>query len=222
MAYQVYLVDKDDMVRQLLRYYLEQEGWQVTALEANEDLLMMKVADRPNLWILDADGEEGFKIMREIKKEPNDTKVILTAQREHIVDRVLGLELGCDDFVVKPFSPREIVLRAKRILDHNGQGQGKSGNNMIKLQEYWLDVDRRKAIHNNQQIELTTKEFELLLLFARHNGIVLSRQQIIRNVWGDDYFGSDRVVDDLVRRMRRKMQKIEVETLYGYGYRIPS
>lgn len=219
MTYRVYVMDENDAVKQLLTYCLEQEGWQVTPLTCGADSLM-KVADRPNLWILDADGEEGFKIMREVKRDSADSRVILTAEREKVVDRVLGLELGCDDFVVKPFSPREVVLRAKRILGHAKQET--STSQRLKLQDYWLDINRRMALYQEQAIDLTCKEFELLLLFARHDGMVLSRRQILRNVWGENYFGSERVVDDLVRRMRRKLQEMDVETLYGYGYRISS
>jgi two-component system response regulator CssR len=181
----------------------------------------MRVADRPNLWILDADGEEGFNLMRAVREDSSAVGIILTAERERIVDRVLGLELGCDDFVVKPFSPRELILRAKRVLERAEQTT-KTLSHLIRIQDYWLDLNRRVAVLDNQPVELTSKEFEALLLFARHRGMVLSRKQIIHHVWGADYFGSDRVVDDLIRRMRKKLEGLEVEAMYGYGYRITS
>ncbi|CUH96265.1 hypothetical protein P22_2355 [Propionispora sp. 2/2-37] len=97
-----------------------------------------------------------------------------------------------------------------------------TATNLVRMQDYLLDIERRMALLNNRYVDLTTKEFDLLVLFARHRGIALSREQIIRFVWGENYFGSDRAVDDLIRRMRKKMKRLRVETLYGYGYRIIS
>ena len=137
------------------------------------------------------------------------------------MDRTVGLEFGCDDFVVKPFSVRELVLRIRRILERP-QKTAKAYGNLVRMQDYLLDPNRRLVAWNNQYVDLTTKEFDLLMLFAQHKGMALSREQIIRFVWGENYFGSDRVVDDLIRRMRKKLKRLRVETLYGYGYRITS
>lgn len=182
IIYRVIVVDNDKTLVQVLAYCLEHEGWHVTALNSGSNALM-RVADRPNLWILDADGEEGFNLMRAVREDSNAVGIILTAERERIVDRVLGLELGCDDFVVKPFSPRELILRAKRVLERAEQTT-KTLSHLIKMQDYWLDLNRRVAVLDNQPVELTSKEFEALLLFARHRGMVLSRKQIIHHVWG--------------------------------------
>lgn len=220
MSYRVYLVDGDEVFRQVMTRCLELEGWQVSAFTSASGLLS-KVADRPNLWILDADGGEGFVIMREVRRDSATVGVILTSGRERVIDRVLGLELGCDDFVVKPFYPRELVLRARRIFERAEKTCGSIGH-LLKMQDYLLDVNRCAAILDDRPIELTAKEFALLHFLVTRRGKVLSRKQILSHVWGENYSGSERVVDDLIRRMRRKLRGLEVETLYGSGYRMSS
>lgn len=216
MEFNIYLVDHDESLCEILSFFLAKEGWQVTVFGKDAQPLL-HVADGPNLWILDAAGEEGFKIMREVKEKMRDAAIILTSERERVMDRVLGLELGCDDFIVKPFSPRELILRVGRILKKK---KTSVVSEKIKLQDYQLDLGRREVTYNRQPIDLTSKEFELLLVFLQHKNAALSREQILRKVWGENYFGSDRVVDDLIRRMRRKMSDLRLETLYGYGYRL--
>lgn len=221
MTFRIFLVDEDEVYNQVLIYCLEREGWEVTIFNKASNPFP-RVIDRPSLWILDADCRDGFKLIKTIREDSRNVPIILISERERIVDRVLGLELGCDDFLVKPFSTRELVLRARRILERSEQDRNRPAPSLIPLQEYCLDSNQRVALINSQRIDLTAKEFDLLLLFARNNGMALSREQILRFVWGDDYFGSDRVVDDLIRRMRKKMTGLKVETLYGYGYRIIS
>lgn len=221
MQLRVYIVNSDETFGSVMAHCMEQEGWQVQVFADNSEPLS-RVDDCPNLWILDADGEEWFKIMRKIKNGSNNVPVILTAEKEQIMNRVLGLEFGCEDFVVKPFLPREMILRIKRIFERTLLVEKQLQENIVKLQEFCLDSDNRVVTYYDQSVPLTAKEFSLLMLFCRHKGIALSREQIIRYVWGENYFGSDRVVDDLIRRMRKKIAKLKVETLYGYGYRIIS
>lgn len=223
MAYSIYLVEHDEAFSQVLKYCLEQEGWEVTVFGKHTNSLVHG-ADCPDLWILDADGEEGFRITRDIKKEPgNRVPIIMTSERERVMDRVLGLELGCDDFIVKPFLPRELILRARRIFEKGQANHSFMRGDLVTLQSYSIDCRRRYLLNSaGDIISLTSKEFDLLILFAKHQGIALSREQILRFVWGENYFGSDRVVDDLIRRLRKKVKKILIETLYGYGYRVLS
>ncbi len=219
MACCIYLVGDDDRSNLLLLHSLEQEGWAVTVFSGETEPLL-PITKQPALWIVDADDETGFEIMRTMRKTANNAPVILISANERMMDRT-GLEFGCDDFVVKPFSVRELVLRIRRILARP-QKTAQAYGNLVRMQDYLLDPNRRLAAWNNQCVDLTTKEFDLLMLFAQHKGMALSREQIIRFVWGEDYFGSDRVVDDLIRRTRRKLERLKVETLYGYGYRITS
>lgn len=222
MNYKISLVSDDrNICSQVMVYCLEYEGFQVNTSGIRAIAIPSFGEDEPpNLWILDVDAEEGFTIMKQVKDECPAAGIILLSEHERVVNRVLGLELGCDDFILKPFDPRELVIRVKRVKEKRELTTSLRNGNRFKLQEFWLDPDRHLLIRNEQTIGLTTKEFEILALFARNSGIALSRRQIIQYVWGDNYFGSDRVVDDLIRRIRKKIERLEVETLYGYGYRV--
>ena len=128
----------------------------------------------------------------------------------------MGLELGSDDYVTKPYSPKELVLRVNNIIKR----VYKDSFNKLVYDEYKIDVERRKVTELDKEINLTTLEFELLLLFVNNIGKSFSREEILTRVWKEDYFGNDRVVDDLVRRLRSKMKKLNINTIYGYGYRL--
>ncbi|HSH36193.1 response regulator transcription factor, partial [Schnuerera sp.] len=136
--------------------------------------------------------------------------------RDADIDRVLGLELGSDDYLAKPFLPRELVIRTKNLLE---RVYG-SNYQIINIPPYIVEEKSRRVKLENGLIDLTSKEFDLLLYFAKNQGIALSREQILEAVWGSNYFGTDRVVDDLIRRLRKKMPKLRIETIYGYGYRM--
>lgn len=218
MTFRIYVHEQDNAFREILAYCLTQEGWEATTFKTGSQALM-HLADRPDIWIIDADDEEGFKVIKHIKQAGHDTSIIATSERERVINRVLGFELGCDDVVVKPFLPQEMILRIKRMAKKSKQtlsGEGVKCSPM--LQAYCIDPQRRIVSIDGENISLTSKEFELLLLFMQHRGMALSREQIIRSVWGENYFGSDRAVDDLIRRIRKKVKHLKVETLYGYGY----
>src|SRR5699024_2409879 len=141
--------------------------------------------------------------------------VIFISARDADIDRVLGLELGSQDYLAKPFLPRELVIRSKNILNRF--------NNNSKVQSippYIIDEKSRLVYNGEKTIDLTSKEYELLVYFSNNLEVALSRQQILDYIWGIDYFGSDRVVDDLIRRLRKKMPDLNIETVYGYGYRV--
>jgi len=222
MISHVYLHEQDNAFREVLTYCLAQEGWEVVAFPTGYQALS-HVADRPDLWIIDTDDEQGFKVIREIKKEAGNTiPIIATSERERVINRVLGLELGCADFVVKAFLPQELILRIRRILGEKKQHGQECQTKGEMLQDYFIDPLRRVVSINGENIDLTSKEFELLALFMQYRDMALSREQIIRSVWGENYFGSDRVVDDLIRRIRKKVKHLKVETLYGFGYLVTS
>ncbi|SMC96217.1 response regulator transcription factor [Sporomusa malonica] len=221
MTPRVFLCENNETFAQMLTFYLEKEGWDVTIF-SNDASSLLNVADCPNLWILDADGEEWVNIMRKIQKKSTQIPIILTSEHEKTINRVWGFELGCADFIVKPFMPKELVFRARKILNRCELGSASELTEVARLQGYHLDLQRRIVLLDKLPVDLTSKEFELLCLFSRHKGIALSREQILKSVWGENYFGSDRVVDDLVRRVRRKLTDLEIDTVYGYGYRIVS
>ena len=134
-----------------------------------------------------------------------------------ILDKIVGLELGSDDYITKPFSTKELVLRVNNIIKRVYKIDD---TKIISYDDYRIDSDRRIVTVNNEEIKLTTLEFDLLLLFISNLGKSFERDEILTAVWGIDYFGSDRAVDDLVRRLRKKMPKLKISTVYGYGYRI--
>ena len=217
MSYKIYLVEDDENLNLVLTSYLENEGWEVASFLNGEDAKKL-IIDPPDLWILDImlPGIDGYELIRQIKKTTPNIPVIFISARDADIDRVVGLELGSDDYLAKPFLPRELVIRAKNLLNRLQPKVSIIDN----LKPYIINHGSRIVSHGERIIDLTSKEYDLLILFSENPNIALSRNQILDQVWGSDYFGSDRVVDDLVRRLRRKMPKLDVETIYGYGYRV--
>ena len=217
MSYKIYLVEDDENLNLVLSSYLKKEGWIVSSFLRGEDAEKM-INTPPDLWILDImlPDIDGYQLIREIKNTNPNIPVIFISARDQDIDRVVGLELGSDDYLPKPFLPRELVIRVKNILDRfNG-----SNPNILNLKSYSINESSRIVKYKEEIIELTSKEYELLVYFAKNPGIALSREQILDIIWGDDYFGSDRVVDDLIRRLRKKLPELDIETVYGYGYRV--
>lgn len=217
LAYKIYLVEDDKNLNLVLNSYLEKEGWDVTRFFNGEDA-ENAIQNPPDLWILDImlPGLDGYQLIREIKLANPDIPVIFISARDADIDRVVGLELGSDDYLAKPFLPRELVIRAKNLLER----MQPKATILDNLKPYIINDSSRIVKNEETIIDLTSKEYDLLILFSKNTNIALSRDQILNHIWGSDYFGSDRVVDDLVRRLRKKMPKLDVETIYGYGYRV--
>lgn len=142
--------------------------------------------------------------------------VIFTSARDQDLDKIIGLELGSDDYITKPYSPKELVLRVNNIIKR----VYKDTFDKITYEDYKINVEKRTVTLFDKEIKLTTLEFELLLLFVNNVGKSFSREEILNSIWKEDYYGNDRVVDDLVRRLRSKMKELKIETIYGYGYRL--
>ncbi|MCS5695365.1 response regulator transcription factor [Desulfofundulus thermocisternus] len=217
--FRVYLVEDEVNLNNILVSYLEKEGWEVRSFFDGRSALLA-VEEHPHLWILDImlPDIDGYQLLRSIKEASPDVPVIFISARDADLDRIIGLEMGSDDYLAKPFSPRELVIRVHRLLERVYKPA--SETSLINLYPYVLDENRRVVLKGQNIIELTSKEFDLLLFFARRRGQALSRDQIINHVWGVDYVGSDRSVDDLVRRLRKKMPDLRIETIYGFGYRM--
>ena len=135
--------------------------------------------------------------------------------RDKEFDRIIGLEKGSDDYITKPFSPKELVLRVNNIIRRVYKEDDK-----IEVNGYQIDENQRSVTKGSEQIELTTKEFDLLMLFVKNRGTAFLREQILEKVWDENYYGSDRVVDDTLRRLRKKMPDMNIQTIYGFGYRL--
>ena len=161
----------------------------------------------------------GYDLIKIIKKENENMPIIFTSARDQDIDKIMGLELGSDDYLAKPYSIRELVLRVKKILNRVYKITNNIKNEE-KIECYTIDKDRRSVYYNQELISLTSKEYDLLIYLLDNPNKALSRETIIDSVWGDGYFGSDRVVDDLMRRLRQKMPELSVETIYAYGYRL--
>ena len=217
------LVEDEKNLSALICKYLVNEGYEVVSFYNGEDALE-HISEDFNLWILDImlpGVTTGYDLIKKIKENNPKMPVIFTSARDQDIDKIMGLELGSDDYLAKPYSIRELVLRVKNLIARVYTNQiAKESQNIENFSSYTIDYDKRIVTENNEPINLTSKEYDLLLFLLKNKTKAFSRDQILDNVWGNDYFGSDRVVDDLMRRLRQKMPKLSVETIYGYGYRL--
>ena len=220
--YKIALVEDEKNLASLVVKYLKNEQYEVTHFLTGEDAIN-SIENNYDLWILDImlPGEiSGFDLLKAIRHKGNNLPIIFTSARDKDIDKIMGLELGGDDYLAKPYSIRELVLRVKNIITRTYQNDRKISNSRLIFGEYEIDKERRCVYQKGEIIQLTSKEYDLLIYFVENIGKAFSREQILFHIWGDDYFGSDRVVDDLLRRLRQKMPNLNVETIYGYGFRL--
>lgn len=217
MSFKIYLVEDDSNLNLVLTTYLKKEGWEVSPFLTGKDA-QKAISNPPDLWILDImlPDIDGYHLLQEIREASLNIHVIFISARDADIDRVVGLELGSDDYLPKPFLPRELVIRTRNLLE---RVYG-SGSRDLNISPYSIDESSRTVKLDNEVIELTSKEFDLLVFFAKNKDRALSREQVLNYVWGENYFGTDRAVDDLIRRLRKKLPLLNVETIYGYGYRV--
>ncbi len=198
MSFRIYLVEDEPNLNEVLSSYLKQEGWEVTSF-LNGKEAQGAIQEKPHLWILDImlPDVDGYQLLREIKADSPKCPVIYISARDHDLDRILGLELGSDDYLTKPFLPRELVIRTRKLLERvYGMGRAEEEKSLpIRYGEYSVHKEERRVMGRGGEIELTSKELDLLLYFLNHIGQALSREQILMGVWGEEYFGSDRAVD---------------------------
>jgi len=218
----IYLVEDEKSLNLLLEKYLQIEGYEVTTF-FNGNSAMNRIGDTPDLWILDImlPDIDGYELIRAIKKNNENIPVVFMSARNEELDRVVGLELGSDDYLSKPFLPRELVIRTNKLLERiYGRENSENFDTSLCIGDYKIIKLQRAAFFNDIELDLTNKEFDLLVYFIENKNNLLSREQILSKVWGEDYFGSDRVVDDTIRRLRKKMCNLNIETVYAYGYRL--
>lgn len=212
----VAIVEDEEDLMKMLKLYLEKDGFLVYAYksisEIKEDINNIMV----DLYIIDimlpdGSGTELLPIIQSM-----DKKSILMSARGDSIDRALGFSLGCDDYIIKPFLPIELMHRVRRYFSNKDKKCG----DIDKIgKEYYINKSERKIYFKNDEIPLTSKEYELILYFIKNKNIALSRDVILMKIWGDDYFGSDRAVDNFVKKIRKKLPILSIETIYGYGYR---
>ena len=218
MKYTIALVEDEEDLNKLIQTYLKKAGYEVIPFYNGKDALN-NINTKVHLWILDImlpNNISGYDIIKEIRKNNEMMPVIFTSARDKDLDKIIGLELGSDDYITKPYSPKELVLRVNNIIKRVYSNE----LNKIKYNDYAVNLEKRMVLLNNKEIILTTLEFDLLNMFIQNKGKSFSRDEILSKVWGENYYGTDRVVDDLIRRLRKKMPDLNINTIYGYGYRL--
>ncbi len=215
----VSIVEDERDLNELVKRYLEKEGYEVRSYLTFDDASIHTGDDDVHLWILDImlGDKSGFDLIEEIRRQNPNVPVIFMSARDKEFDRIIGLEKGSDDYITKPFSPKELVLRVNNIMRRTYRND----NETIAVDGYRInDVKRTVTDAAGASIDLSTKEYELLMMFVKNTGTAFSREQILEQVWETNYYGSDRVVDDTMRRLRKKMPDLNIHTIYGFGYRL--
>ncbi len=218
MTAKILVVDDEPGIRNLISAYLRKEGYQIYEADDGRKALQAARSFKPDIILLDImlPGLDGLEVLSQLRRESDVYVILLTAKNEE-TDKVIGLSVGGDDYLTKPFSPRELVARIKAVLRRLQSPSLK--NSPLTTQHLRLDPDSRQVWLENQPLDLTTLEFDLLLTFLRHHGQVLNREQLLEQVWGTSYFGETRVVDVHVGNIRRKLDNRFISTVRGIGYR---
>ena len=219
----ILLVDDEPSIIQLARLYLEREGFRIQSVNDGAAALDVVAREGPALVVLDVmlPKLDGFEVCRRLRASNSPTAILMLTARDEDIDKILGLELGADDYLTKPFNPRELVARVKAILRRGERKQADAAP--IHLGDLTIDPARREVrLASSLSLDLRTQEFDLLLALAEHRGLVLSREQILQKAWGFDFYGQTRTVDVHVAHLRRKIEKsnVKIETITGVGYKL--
>lgn len=222
MAKTIFVVEDDRNVRYLIRQYLLKEDFNVETFSSVEELRSRLASGYPDMLILDImlPGQDGLEFCRELRRESN-IPVIFVSARGDETDRVVGLEIGGDDYLSKPFSPRELMARIRAIFRRI---DGADRTNEVSIGNVRILMDQHRVLVGEQEISLTPKEYELLQILLKRPNRVHSREELLNEIWGCDYDGDLRLVDDLVKRVRRKLSEtggtVKITTVWGVGYRL--
>ncbi|QQD85431.1 response regulator transcription factor [Jeotgalicoccus sp. ATCC 8456] len=230
MTEKILLVDDEERIRKLLNLYLTRENYEIVEADNGKDALSIAMNEDFHVILLDLMMPEmdGIEVARELRKEKSTPIIMLTAKGEE-ADRVEGLEVGADDYIVKPFSPREVVLRVKAILRRSSETafikKDTSAKDIVVFEHLVIDNDAHRVLADNKRVNLTPKEYELLLFLAKSPDKVFNREELLKEVWNYDFYGDLRTVDTHVKRLREKLNKVSPEasqmihTVWGIGYK---
>jgi len=222
MSELILLVDDEPSIIQLARMYLERDGFRVVAVGDGEAALETAASQRPALIVLDImlPKLDGLEVCRQLRAKDNPVPILMLTARDEDIDKILGLELGADDYLTKPFNPRELVARVKAILRRDRETS--ADDRPISVGDLTIDPTRREARLADRTLDLRTQEFDLLLTLAEQPGRVFTREQLLQKAWGFDYYGQTRTVDVHVAHLRKKMDggSITIETVTGVGYKL--
>ena len=223
MAEMVMVIEDEKEIRELIRYNLERAGFRIQMVSDGEEALQRLFASRPDAVVLDLmlPGRSGLEVLREVREEPStrDLPVLVLTARSAEMDKLLGFEHGADDYLTKPFSPRELVARLKALL-RRSQPERAAGT--VEVGDLRVDTLAREASWKGKVLTLTPREFDLLAFMASRPGRVSTREELLRKVWGYDYMGETRTVDVHIRRLRAKLgpRNELIETVTGAGYKL--
>ncbi len=224
MSRVIYIVDDEKRIRDLIRAYLEKEGYIIRDFNNADSALSAFRQHSCDMLVIDImmPGTNGLDLCKEIRKT-SDVPIIIVSARDEEIDRIIGLELGSDDYIAKPFSPRELVIRVKNIFRRLSPPDSKQKAEIYSFCDVEINEEMHSVSIKETEIEFTAKEYSLLLLFVRNPGRAYSREQLINSIWGYDYIGDVRPVDDLVKRIRKKLRTagsaLEITTVWGFGYK---
>ncbi len=220
----IFVVDDERTIRDLIKKYIEKEGYKVTLFEDGKNLVNEIRRLSPDLIVLDImlPGVDGLELCKEIRKT-SELPIIFVSARDEEFDRVLGLEIGGDDYLAKPFSPRELVARVKNLMKRVDK-MASVKDDKVLIKDICIYYDRRSVDKGGEELKLTTKEYELFEFLVKNKNMPFGREQLVERIWGYDYIGDSRIIDDLVKRIRKKLSEIgsqaEITTVWGYGYKI--
>lgn len=224
----ILIIEDEPNIRELVTYNLKQNGYEPFGAEDGVSGIKIISSEKPDLILLDImlPGKDGFEILKELRLDGLKTPVIMLTAKSDEIDKVIGLELGADDYISKPFGIRELMARIKAVLrryDENFNEEFKAPQNVITAGKLEIDFDRYEATYNEKKLLLTYKEFELLGFLAKNRGIVFTRDELLDKVWGINYAGETRTVDVHIRHLRRKMDDDGdecIRTVRGKGYKL--
>lgn len=223
MKHRVFIVEDDPNIRDIVSAYLKKDGYEVTSANSAEEAWELAKKSPPDMWILDImlPGMDGYELCKRIRQD-SEVPIIIISAKDDEVDKILGLELGSDDYLTKPFSPRELVARVKRLFKRTDTDVKpvQTLDEEIELGDLLVNPVGRRVFWQGKEVDVTAKEFDMLHILIRNQNRAFAREELLSLIWGEDYYGSDRAVDDLVKRLRKKLDGLPVETVWGYGYRM--
>jgi DNA-binding response OmpR family regulator len=221
-AQTVLVIEDESSIASFVSLYLKNAGYGVRTAATGEDGLAQAGTERPDLIVLDLmlPDVDGIEVCRRLRKD-SDVPILMLTARDEDVDKIIGLEVGADDYLTKPFNPRELVARVKSILRRSVPDRRESEPKVLKHGDLEIDAGRRTAHVAGEEIQLAPKEFDLLWELLDHNGLVLTRDQLLERVWGYTFAGDTRTVDVHVRQLRRKIgETCPIVTVWGVGYKV--
>jgi two-component system alkaline phosphatase synthesis response regulator PhoP len=220
----ILLVDDEPNIIQLARLYLERDGFQVMAATDGLSALQAVERHKPSLVVLDLMLPEldGWEVCRRLRSAGNPVGIIMLTARDDDIDKIVGLELGADDYMTKPFNPRELVARVKSFLRRRENQAPQVAEPVLRIGDIVIDPARREVHTAGQPVDLRMQEFDLLYILARHRGLVLTREKLLELAWGYDYFGQTRTVDVHIGHLRKKLaaSQVQIDTITGIGYKL--